>query len=60
MLAIIAVIITGAILTSGLVIAASMLSSRLSRAEEGFVADEFEVELPNPRLSVGDAPQSTS
>jgi len=58
MLAIIAVLVIGAVLASVLVIAASMLSSRLSRAEDRFLADEPQSELPIPEVLVGDASQS--
>jgi len=56
---IIAFIVISSILASVLVVAASMLSSRLSRAEDRFLANEFEVKLAHPEVPVGDAPQST-
>ena len=59
MLAVIAIVIVGAVLTSVMVIAASMLSSRLSRAEDRYLADDREIELPGPEAPVGDAPQTT-
>ena len=59
MLAITAIIVIGAVLASVIVIAASMLSSRLSRAEDRFLADESEFELSSPEVPVVDAPQPT-
>ncbi len=56
---IIAFIVISSLLASVLVVTASMLSSRLSRAEDQFLADDFELELPNPEVPVGDAPPST-
>ena len=59
MLAIFAVIFISSILASVLVITASMLSSRLSRAEDHFIADEIEVEPSIQEMPVGDAPDPT-
>jgi hypothetical protein len=55
MLPIIAVIVISSILASVLVIAASMLSSRLSRAEDYYLADEIEVEPQSFEAAAGDA-----
>ena len=57
--AIVAFIVISSILASVLVVAASMLSSQLSRAEDRFLADEFGRELTNPEVTVGNFRQST-
>ena len=59
MLAIIGIVVLGAGLASITVIAASMLSSRLSRAEDQYLADESERGMSNPEGPVADAPQPT-
>ncbi len=59
MLAIIAVLVTLSILASVLVITASMLSSRLSRVEDRFIAEDYEVEESPPQQAVGDTPHAS-
>lgn len=60
MLATIAIITVVSAIASILVIAATMLSSRLNSTEEHYLVEEYEVEQSSPDVSDGESPRSTT
>lgn len=60
MLATIAIITVVSAIASILVIAATMLSSRLNSTEEHYLVEEYEVEQSSPDVPDGESPRSTT